>query len=128
MMQRILGPIPTKMAERSNLKYFSKVVSSVYNIYNNGICTFSFSQGKLRWDEESTGGRHVRRKCKPLMRYIPREVRILRILMTCPGAVSSLVIMSPGARRRGLGRNVPPGGPDAQIRAFQGEMLVQNQI
>ena len=34
MMQRILGPIPTKMAERSNLKYFSKVVSSVYNIYN----------------------------------------------------------------------------------------------
>ena len=41
MMQRILGPIPTKMAERSNLKYFSKVVSSVYNIYNgiyNYIC------------------------------------------------------------------------------------------
>ena len=42
MMQRILGPIPTKMAERSNLKYFSKVVSSVYNIYigiYNNICT-----------------------------------------------------------------------------------------
>ena len=83
MMQRILGPIPTKMAERSNLKYFSKVVSSVYNIYNgiyNNICIFS--QGKLRWDEESTGGRHVRRKCKPLMRYIPREVRRV---MACPG-------------------------------------------
>ena len=118
MMQRILGPIPAKMAERSNLKYFSKVVSSVYNIYNNGICTSSFSKGKLRWDEESTGGRHVRRKCKPLMRYIPREVRRV---VTCPGAVSSLVIMLPGARRRGLGRNVPLGRPDAPLRAFQGK-------
>ena len=40
---------------------------------------------------------------------------------TCPGAVSSLVIMLPGARRRGLGRNVPLGGPDAPLRAFQGK-------
>ena len=55
MMERILGTIPPKMAERSKLKYFSK--------------------GKLKWDEESTGGRHVRRKCKPLTRYIPRENR-----------------------------------------------------
>ena len=55
MMERILGQIPTKMIEKSKMKYFSK--------------------GKLRWDEESTSGRHVRRKVKPLVRYIPREER-----------------------------------------------------
>jgi len=55
MMERILGQIPTKMIERSKVKYFSK--------------------GKLRWDEESASGRHVRRKVKPLLRYIPREER-----------------------------------------------------
>ena len=55
MMERILGQIPAKMIEKSKLKYFSK--------------------GKLRWDEESTSGRHVRRKVKPLLRYIPREER-----------------------------------------------------
>ena len=55
MMERILGQIPTKMAEKCKLKYFSK--------------------GKLKWDEESTGGRHVRRKCKPLKRNIPHEFR-----------------------------------------------------
>jgi len=55
MMERILGQIPSKMAEKSKLKYFSK--------------------GKLRWDEDSSSGRHVRRKVKPLLRYIPREER-----------------------------------------------------
>ena len=46
MMERILGQIPPKMAEKTKLKYFSK--------------------GKLRWDEDSSSGRHVRRKVKPL--------------------------------------------------------------
>jgi len=55
MMERVLGPLPVKMVERSKLKYFSK--------------------GKLKWDEDSSGGRHVRRKVKPLARYIPREER-----------------------------------------------------
>jgi len=55
MMERVLGQIPQKMAEKSKLKYFSK--------------------GKLKWDEESSSGRHVRRKVKPLVRYIPREER-----------------------------------------------------
>jgi len=55
MMERVLGTMPSKMAERSKLKYFSK--------------------GKLKWDEESSSGRHVRRKVKPLARYIPRELR-----------------------------------------------------
>merc|ERR1719510_1370698 len=55
MMERVLGPLPPKMVERSKLKYFSK--------------------GKLKWDEDSSAGRHVRRKVKPLARYIPREER-----------------------------------------------------
>jgi len=55
MMERVLGPLPVKMVERSKLKYFSK--------------------GKLKWDEDSSAGRHVRRKVKPLARYIPREER-----------------------------------------------------
>ena len=55
MMERILGPLPTKMVEKSKLKYFSK--------------------GCLKWDEDSSSGRHVRKKVKPLQRYIPREHR-----------------------------------------------------
>ena len=55
MMERILGPLPSKMAEKSKLKYFSK--------------------GSLKWDEDSSNGRHVRKKVKPLQRYIPREFR-----------------------------------------------------
>jgi len=55
MMERILGNIPRRMAERCKLKYFSN--------------------GKLIWDEDSTSGRDVRKNVKPLMRYIPREHR-----------------------------------------------------
>jgi len=55
MMERVLGTLPPKMLEKSKLKYFSK--------------------GKLKWDEESSNGRYVRRKVKPLARYIPRELR-----------------------------------------------------
>jgi len=58
MVERILGKIPSKIVNKSKLKYFSN--------------------GKLRWDEDSShssGGRHVRRRVKPLLRYIPREQR-----------------------------------------------------
>ena len=55
MMQRILGKIPGKMGEKSKLKYFSR--------------------GELKWDEESREGKHVNRKCKPLLKYIPRKSR-----------------------------------------------------
>ena len=55
MMERILGQIPSKMVEKSKLKYFSK--------------------GKLRWDEDSSSGRQVRRTVKPLLSYISMEKR-----------------------------------------------------
>jgi len=55
MMERILGKIPSKMVEKSSLKYFSS--------------------GKLRWDENSSSGRDVRKKVQPLLKFIPREKR-----------------------------------------------------
>ncbi|GLG96862.1 RAC serine/threonine-protein kinase [Gryllus bimaculatus] len=50
MMERILGPIPYRMARKTKTKYFY--------------------HGKLDWDSNSTAGRYVRDYCKPLMRYL----------------------------------------------------------
>jgi len=55
LMEIILGQIPAIIVNKSKLKYFSN--------------------GKLEWDEESTRGRQVKRKIKPLLEYIPREKR-----------------------------------------------------
>ncbi|XP_066994497.1 dual specificity protein kinase CLK2 isoform X2 [Anabrus simplex] len=49
MMERILGPIPYRMARKTKTKYFY--------------------HGKLDWDEKSSAGRYVRDNCKPLRRY-----------------------------------------------------------
>ncbi|GLV41312.1 Darkener of apricot [Carabus blaptoides fortunei] len=49
MMERILGPVPYKMARKTKTKYFY--------------------HGKLDWDEKSSAGRYVRENCKPLLRY-----------------------------------------------------------
>ncbi|OQR71851.1 serine/threonine-protein kinase Doa-like [Tropilaelaps mercedesae] len=49
MMERILGPIPSKMSKRTKTKYFY--------------------HGRLDWDEKSSAGRYVRNHCKPLHRY-----------------------------------------------------------
>ena len=65
-VQRVLGPLPVKMVERSKLKYFSKVKVSLNliprHLYNTARSRTPFVQGKLKWDEDSSGGRHVRRK------------------------------------------------------------------
>ncbi|XP_045496186.1 probable myosin light chain kinase DDB_G0279831 isoform X2 [Colias croceus] len=50
MMERILGPIPYRMARKTRTKYFY--------------------HGKLDWDEKSSAGRYVRDNCKPLLRYL----------------------------------------------------------
>lgn len=51
MMERILGPIPYKMAKRTRkTKYFYR--------------------GRLDWDDRSSAGRYVRENCKPLRRYL----------------------------------------------------------
>jgi len=55
MMERVLGPLPQRMVARSELKYFS--------------------HGRLDWDESSSNGRYVRKNCRPLRRYIPKEAR-----------------------------------------------------
>ncbi|XP_070492023.1 serine/threonine-protein kinase Doa [Chironomus tepperi] len=53
MMERILGPIPHRMARKTKTKYFY--------------------HGKLEWDEKSSNGRYVRDHCKPLNRHIMSE-------------------------------------------------------
>jgi len=50
MMERILGPIPTRLSRRTRTKYFY--------------------HGKLDWDERSSAGRYVRDNCLPLARYM----------------------------------------------------------
>jgi len=51
MMERILGPIPSRMIKRSKKQKY-------------------FRHGRLDWDEHSSNGKYVRDNCKPLMRYI----------------------------------------------------------
>jgi len=54
MMQRILGPIPSSMALKTEkVKYFRG--------------------DRLNWDEKSRDGRAVREECKPLMRYMKSD-------------------------------------------------------
>ena len=50
MMERILGPIPYRMAKRSRKTNY-------------------FWRGRLDWDERSAAGRYVRENCKALKRY-----------------------------------------------------------
>ena len=49
MMERILGPLPTRMVERTKTKYFYR--------------------GKLVWSEKSSSARYVRENCRPLRRF-----------------------------------------------------------
>ncbi|XP_078033494.1 CDC like kinase darkener of apricot [Augochlora pura] len=53
MMERILGPIPHRMARKTKTKYFY--------------------HGKLDWEEKSSAGRYVRDNCKPLLRCMPSD-------------------------------------------------------
>ncbi|KAF0291055.1 Dual specificity protein kinase CLK2 [Amphibalanus amphitrite] len=49
MMERILGPLPARMVERTKTKYFYR--------------------GKLVWSEKSSSARYVRDNCRPLRRF-----------------------------------------------------------
>ncbi|XP_014453117.1 dual specificity protein kinase CLK4 isoform X1 [Alligator mississippiensis] len=50
MMERILGPLPTHMIKKSRKHYFH--------------------HDQLDWDEHSSSGRYVRRRCKPLKEFM----------------------------------------------------------
>jgi len=50
MMERILGPIPYRMSQKTKTKYFYR--------------------GRLDWDEKTSAARYVRDNCKPLKRYM----------------------------------------------------------
>ncbi|XP_030013871.1 dual specificity protein kinase CLK2b [Sphaeramia orbicularis] len=51
MMERILGPIPPRMIQRSRKQKY-------------------FHRGRLDWNECSKAGRYVKTKCKPLKKYL----------------------------------------------------------
>jgi len=56
MMERVLGPVPARMSNRSRTKYFD-------------------SHSRLIWEDDSSEGRYVKKNCKALHKYIPREHR-----------------------------------------------------
>ncbi|KAG8513121.1 Dual specificity protein kinase CLK4 [Galemys pyrenaicus] len=51
MMERILGPIPTHMIQKTRKRKY-------------------FHHNQLDWDEHSSAGRYVRRRCKPLKEFM----------------------------------------------------------
>ena len=137
--QRVLGPLPVKMVERSKLKYFSKVRSAIIKDSNKDVASsrtkcfdwpinnnvFSMAciiliclfQGKLKWDEDSSAGRHVRRKvdCFWIWTFPPLLPETLRHLDHLTGETPRPLHPSRGARQRRLGGDVRPHRPDAQI-------------
>ncbi|XP_060614123.1 dual specificity protein kinase CLK2 isoform X3 [Anolis sagrei] len=54
MMERILGPIPSRMTRKTRKQKY-------------------FYHGRLDWDENTSAGRYVRENCKPLRRYLASE-------------------------------------------------------
>ena len=58
MMERILGPVPARLAARSGTRHFSG--------------------GVLKWDHASSHGKYVRRHCRPLAKYIEKIDEILQ--------------------------------------------------
>ncbi|XP_037093493.1 dual specificity protein kinase CLK2-like, partial [Pollicipes pollicipes] len=52
MMERVLGPLPAAMVQRTKTKYYRG--------------------GRLDWSDRSSAGRYVRDNCRPLRRYLPR--------------------------------------------------------
>ncbi|KAG8430025.1 hypothetical protein GDO86_018627 [Hymenochirus boettgeri] len=54
MMERILGPVPSRMVRKTRKQKY-------------------FYHGRLDWDESTSAGRYVRENCKPLRRYITSE-------------------------------------------------------
>lgn len=67
MMERILGPMPARLAAKTKVKYFSG--GGAKNGGGGGG-----GGGRLIWDEKSSAGRYVRENCKPLERYIPKKL------------------------------------------------------
>ncbi|XP_053559293.1 dual specificity protein kinase CLK2 isoform X2 [Bombina bombina] len=54
MMERILGPVPTRMVRKTRKQKY-------------------FYHGRLDWDDSTSAGRYVRENCKPLRRYMISE-------------------------------------------------------
>ncbi|CAG0904631.1 unnamed protein product [Cyprideis torosa] len=75
MMERILGPIPYRMAKRTKTKYFH--------------------HGKLEWDDRSSGARYVRENCKPLRKYQLSDDEDTNLLFDL---ISQMLVYEPSQR------------------------------
>eukprot|EP00088_Acartia_fossae_P004137 TRINITY_DN11760_c1_g1_i1.p1 TRINITY_DN11760_c1_g1~~TRINITY_DN11760_c1_g1_i1.p1 ORF type:complete len:420 (+),score=34.47 TRINITY_DN11760_c1_g1_i1:25-1260(+) len=79
MMERVLGPIPSRLSSRSRTKYFT-------------------STHKLIWDDGSSEGRYVKKNCRPLHKYISREDRGHPDWENLFDLISKMLIFEPNKR------------------------------
>ncbi|XP_069041594.1 dual specificity protein kinase CLK2 isoform X3 [Lepisosteus oculatus] len=68
MMERILGPIPSRMIRKTRKQKY-------------------FYHGRLDWDDSSSAGRYVRENCKPLRRYMLSEAEEHHLLFDLVGSM-----------------------------------------
>ncbi|XP_078525860.1 dual specificity protein kinase CLK2 isoform X3 [Lissotriton helveticus] len=76
MMERILGPLPSRMTRKTRKQKY-------------------FYHGRLDWDENSSAGRYVRENCKPLRRYLMSEAEEHHQLFDL---IESMLEYEPGKR------------------------------
>ncbi|XP_058877320.1 dual specificity protein kinase CLK2-like isoform X3 [Acipenser ruthenus] len=76
MMERILGPIPSRMIRKTRQQKY-------------------FYHGRLDWDENSSAGRYVRENCKPLRRYMLSEAEDHHLLFDL---IESMLEFEPSKR------------------------------
>jgi dual specificity protein kinase CLK2/3 len=72
MMERILGPLPSRMARLASQKIYVVPIIT-FDFSRRRTKTKYFYHGKLDWDEKSSAGRYVRDHTKSLTRYILSE-------------------------------------------------------
>uniref|UniRef100_A0A8C5B2G6 dual-specificity kinase n=1 Tax=Gadus morhua TaxID=8049 RepID=A0A8C5B2G6_GADMO len=76
MMERILGPVPSRMIRKTRKQKY-------------------FYRGRLDWDESSSAGKYVRENCKPLRRYLLSEAEEHHQLFDL---IESMLEYEPGKR------------------------------
>jgi len=79
MMERVSGPIPRRMAMKSRARYFT-------------------DNDTLDWEEDSEDGKYVRKNCKALHKYIPKEYRGNKDWENLFDLIRKMLILEPNKR------------------------------
>ncbi|KAK1154612.1 dual specificity protein kinase CLK2-like isoform X1 [Acipenser oxyrinchus oxyrinchus] len=93
MMERILGPIPSRMIRKT--RQGAALIIIIIIIIINNIAQKYFYHGRLDWDENSSAGRYVRDNCKPLRRYMLSEAEDHHLLFDL---IESMLEFEPSKR------------------------------